>query len=155
MILPDLSEYANDNLLNRLISGTLYSRDYFYALEIISTTNFPKNIFKFLSKHKNPDIRIYVICNEYCPKKILEELSTDKVKIVRMNIARNPSCPIDILEKLFNENIVEKNYFDYFVYNRNCPFHILKKIYINKLYNSERTRKMILNHPNWSLKDFE
>jgi len=67
-----------------------------------------------------------------------------------INVIKNSNCTEDILSK-----IIDYDYFKYFIKHipETTTFYLLKKFY-NKI-TDPKVKQIIINHPNWKMKDFE
>jgi len=158
------------NILNnckkyKIFNKYANSKNVYYRSYVANTTNCPVNILEKLSNDENQYIRGYVANNKRCPSYVLEKLYNDKSKFVLYEALKNNNFPIYLQHKYvdnqfsiykgeaFNEYDVDACW--YIVKNKNCPFDILKKIY-NKYKNIDHCwKRLIFEHPNWKLKDFE
>jgi len=149
-----------------------------YEILIASNPNCPIHILVNFSKSDNKTLAGKAVSNENFPINLLEEFCVrdDEDLRIKIGVICNPNCSESMLQKLFdheiliNSNDERKNVINYYIArNKKCSYDILKIIYKqatsideniflfekmdSDIYNSDLI-KMIVDNPNWQLKEF-
>jgi len=106
-------------------------------------------------------LSMVVFKNENFPKNLFLKYSKPPFEKNKFALISSKNCPIDIIENIINDINPNNIYVKVgALYNENCPYIFLKKIYKELLisqYGKENPYlfNLIKNHPNWKFKDFE